>query len=453
MVEHVFFDRDLEWLDFVQPTGIVIAPSLISELALVPERQTRIETTAAAEHIEVDRDKPALRDPWAFMSGILGWDARFVAGAPGGPAIPEDLLVRLPEHNTTLTPTWAVRELSPNGSPWQLLVRVENGMLDPDARGALDGWEATAQQRFERLLRETGVYAGALISAKELRLIYAPRGETSGWLGFPLRDLAGVSGRPMLAGLKLILDKNRLFTNAEHLRLPALLKRSRDAQAAVSTKLADQVLGAAHELLRGLDRAAPDMIRSLAKERHGHLYEGLLTVLMRLVFILYAEDRDLIPSRTDTHSRALYDENYSVRGLYAKLVGDEALYPDTMDERLGAWGRLIALFRLVYKGDSSGRWIKGRGGKLFNPDIFPFLEGRSQIADAPRVLKVPDGVVLRILEGLMTIDNKRAQGGESRGDERPSSQFGHGNRQKRRGRKVDLRHCLSNQPAGPQRDD
>ena len=60
--------------------------------------------------------------------------------------------------------------------------------------------------------------------------------------------------------------------------------RSREAQAAVSTALAEQVLGALHELLRGLDAAEPKLIRELARTRPGHLYEGLLTVLMRLVF-------------------------------------------------------------------------------------------------------------------------------------------------------------------------
>ncbi len=71
--------------------------------------------------------------------------------------------------------------------PWQLLVRIEAPGIDPDARAALEGWEATPHQRFERLLRETGIFAGLLITEKnerkdgedhyapELRLIYAPR--------------------------------------------------------------------------------------------------------------------------------------------------------------------------------------------------------------------------------------------------------------------------------------
>ncbi len=214
--------------------------------------------------IEADTDKPALPDPWAFFAAVLGWEALHVAGSPGGPPVPDDLLVRLPEHDTTLAPTWAVRELDGPDRPFQLLVSIEPAGVDLDKRGSLGGWEATPHQRFERLLRETEVFAGVMIADQQLRVVYAPRGETSGWLSFPIRELATVAGRPMLGGLKLLLDSVRLFTDAADRRLPALLRRSRLEQAAVSTALAEQVLGALHELLRGLDAADPDRIRALA---------------------------------------------------------------------------------------------------------------------------------------------------------------------------------------------
>jgi N-6 DNA Methylase len=402
-------DPDLEWLDHVQPVGLVVGPSLLKRLGLTPLRQTPIDTGAVIGLLDPDTSKPALRDPWAFVEQVLGWEARHVAGAPGGPAIPdEELLVALPEHDTTLKPTWAVAELGEGEQRWQLLVRIEAAGVDPDARGALDGWEATPHQRFERLLRETGVFAGLLVTDKALRLIYAPRGETSGHLTFPLRPFGTVSGRPMLGGLKLLLDRSSLFTNADSHRLPALLKESRDAQAAVSTALAQQVLGALHELLRGLDSAEPALIRELAASDPDDLYEGLVTVLMRLVFVLYAEDRDLLPSRPDGRAREIYETSYSVRGLYATLVEDAALNPDTMDERRGGWGRLLALFRLIHKGHST-HFVQARVGKLFNPDEFPFLEGRAARDEPPRILNVSDGCLLRILEGLMTL---RVRGGE-----------------------------------------
>jgi N-6 DNA Methylase len=401
-------DPELEWLDHVQPVGLVVAPSLLKELGLSPIRQSPIDTGAVGELLEPEASKAALPDAWAFAEQILGWEARHVAGAPGGPAIPDELLVALPEHATTLKPTWAVAELGDGDQRWQLLVRVEAAGVDPDARGALDGWEATPHQRFERLLRDTGVFAGVMVTDKALRLIYAPRGETSGYLTFPIRPLGTVAGRPMLSGLKLLLDCSSLFTAADSHRLPALLKKSRDAQAAVSTALAEQVLGALHELLRGLDSAEPAVIRELARTRPDHLYEGLLTVLMRLVFVLYAEDRDLLPSRTDGRAREIYETSYSVRGLYATLVENAALSPDTMDERRGGWGRLLALFRLIHKGHKT-HFVQARGGKLFDPDEFPFLEGRATKDEPGRILNVSDGCLLRILEGLMTL---KVRGGE-----------------------------------------
>lgn len=396
-------DPNLEWLGHAQPTGLVVAPSVLARHGLVPEEQTRADTEAAAEHLSNDDSGPVLQATWAFFESILGWSPAQVAGAPGGPALPDDLAAHLPEADTTLLPSWAVAE--PDGG-WQLLVRIEAPGVEPDARGALAGWEATPHQRLERLLRETGVATGLLLTDRELRLVHAPRGETSGWLAFPLRALGTVGGRPMLGGLKLLLSSFRLHNDATDRRLPALLKASREAQAEVSSRLATQVLGALHELLRGLHAADRERIERLAAGSPAHLYEGLLTVLLRLVFLLYAEDRALIPSRADGPARALYEEGYGVRALHARLLEDAARYPDTMDERRGAWGRLLALFRLVHGGHRSG-WITGRGGKLFDPAAFPFLQGQDAAGDPPSPAHVTDGCILRVLDGLLTLEGER----------------------------------------------
>src|SRR5262249_20675076 len=157
---------DLEWLDHVRPVGLAVAPLLLGELGLAPTRQTPADTAAVAEHVTGDLEKPVFATPWRFFKEVLGWEARHVAGSPGGPPLPDDLHIRLPEQDTTLSPTWAVKELGHNGSPWQLLVRNEESGVDPDARGTLHGWEATPHQRFERLLRESGIFAGVLISER-----------------------------------------------------------------------------------------------------------------------------------------------------------------------------------------------------------------------------------------------------------------------------------------------
>ena len=99
----------------------------------------------------------------------------------------------------------------------------------------------------------TGVPTGLLVTDETLRVVYAPKGgESSGWFEVPLRALGTVAGRSMLGGIKLLLDRFRLFGDSPERRLPALLDASRRAQAEVSTKLATQVLGALHALLHGL---------------------------------------------------------------------------------------------------------------------------------------------------------------------------------------------------------
>jgi hypothetical protein len=396
-------DPNAEWIGNVQPVGLVLAATVLARHGLNPAEQTRADSEAVRALLSGDDDGPALADPWAFFSQVLGWRAAQVAGAHGGQALPADLSVRVEESSTELIPHWAVTNPEKG---WQILVRVEGRGVEPEARGALECWEATPHQQMERLLRETGVPTGLLLTDGELRFIHAPRGETSGWLRFPLRSLGDVGGRPMLGGLKLILSSFRLHNDAPDRRLGALLKASRDAQAEVSTKLAAQVLGALHELLRGLHSADRRRIEALASNQPEHLYEGLLTVLLRLVFLLYAEDRDLIPSRTDGEARALYDQGYGVRSLYAHLLDDVAHHPDTMDERRGGWSRLLALFQLVHRGDPTG-WIRGRGGKLFHPEAFPFLQGQDNLTDPPAPASVSDGCILRILDLLLSLDGER----------------------------------------------
>src|SRR5262245_44896187 len=102
------FDPDTEWLDHVRPTGLVVARDILKELGLVPLRQSPIDSKGAQQLIAENRDAPALSAPWTFMQRVLEWPADRVAGAPGGPSVPESLDFRVSEHETTLKPDWAV---------------------------------------------------------------------------------------------------------------------------------------------------------------------------------------------------------------------------------------------------------------------------------------------------------------------------------------------------------
>jgi hypothetical protein len=404
-----------EWLAYVQPTGLVVAAKVLDDRVSAPVRQTAVDTAQVMEVLESSdaRAKAGgayIADPWTFAAEVLAWDASMVAGAPSGPALPETAKTTLIEYGVTLRPDYIVLAKGDDPSPesWLLFVKSLPPGAGVDKRGALEGWDATPSQQMERLLRETGAPAGLIIGAQTLRLITAPRGESSGWMDFPVQALTEVAGRPMLAGLKLLVGKWGLYLAPKDQRLPELIAESRKAQANVSKDLAAQVLGALHALLRGLTAATPHRIERLAADadRSHHLYEGLLAVLMRLVFLLYAEDRDLLPSVREGGALELYEENYSLRGLLLSLEEDEARYPATMVDRVGAWGRLLALFRLVHTGDHYG-WIQPRGGKLFDPDAFPYLEGRERADASPNVPRVPDACVLEILRSLMRLEGNR----------------------------------------------
>ena len=394
-----------EWLGFVQPVGLVVAPPMLVERSVVIDRNIRPRQEVLDSLLD-DTDENAVVDIKSLFTDLLGWEE-------GDLLSPEpEHRVRLTELDVTLEPDWRVVDRE---GATQLLIRGEPKGTDLDdlPGGVSDGWSASPQARFERLLRTTGIAAGLLCTPEAVRLVNAPAGETSGHLTFRIADMAQVMGRPILAAFTLLLGEYRLFRAEPRERLTGaagLLAASREAQNLVSTRLARQVLGALHELLRGLvasdarrqDGTAP--IHRLAAEKPHELYAGLVTVLMRLVFVLYAEERDLMPVDR------LYEDNYGLRGLFKKLRDAAARHgDDLMDRRYGAWPRLLSLFRLIHAGGGrEGFAFTARKGRLFDPDRFPFLEGRETAEGAlGSIPMVSDGTVWHVLERLLVLDGER----------------------------------------------
>ena len=220
-----------------------------------------------------------------------------------------------------------------------------------------------------------------------------------------------VAGRPIFAALQMLLSAERLFTLPDKQRLPYILAESRKYQNLVSTKLAEQVLAALYELLRGFqaadDQRHGELLREVLKDDPNQVYAGLLRVLLRLVFILYADDRSLLSNDE------VYQKYYSVIGLFERLREDAGRYTDTMDHRFGAWAQLLTLFRLIYDGGRHGGLrLLPRKGYLFDPDRYPFLEGRPkgsmrQPGERTEPPRVSDGVVFRVLQNLLILDGER----------------------------------------------
>ena len=431
----------LEWLGFVRPTGLVVsAPALARHGATLnrhdAEGQQRLRSCVEERAINGDAaPQPVLPDFRAFAQDVLDWrfSPKAYAGTPEAP-MPPELEVHLPDSGETLRPQFAVRKAAagqpahqqaPSGnaapanngngeSPWQLLVSTTAPTATFDAVVRTKGGaDASAHGRMERLLRGTGAPAGLLFNGTSLRLISAPRGESSGWLDFRVADMVQTAGRPIAAAMRLLLNERRLLAVPQHQRLAGLLAESRKFQNEVSERLAEQVLHALYELLRGFqaahDTAKGELLAVPLRDNPDDIYRGLLTLVLRLVFLLYAEERDLLPQDD------AYLSGYSLSGLHQRLTEDAAQHPDTMDQRYGAYAQLLALFRMVHDGAHSGAMkLPPRHGALFDPERYRFLEGRGHLAGTARRVSerieapwVSDGTIHRVLEKLVVLGGER----------------------------------------------
>ena len=162
-----------------------------------------------------------------------------------------------------------------------------------------------------------------------------------------------------------------------------------------------------------LDRANRDSGGALLKGvPEDKLYEAALTVMMRLVFLFCAEERDLLLLGDE-----LYDKNYSVSTLREQLrVTATNFGEEVLERRHDAWSRLLTIFRAVYGGVQHHRLkLPAYQGELFDPDRFPFLEGRkagTSWKDTPsQPIPVDNRTVLHLLEALQVLQVRLPGGG------------------------------------------
>lgn len=176
--------------------------------------------------------------------------------------------------------------------------------------------------------------------------------------------------------------------------LAALFARTADAQAEITTTLGTQVRQAVElfvgELAR-LDRESGGALLVDVNDRD--IYRGSLTTLMRLVFLLFAEQRNLLPINDPT-----YADGYAVTTLYAQLAEARDRYGDEVgDRRSAAWPRLLATFAAVHGGcEHPDLRIPAHGGSLFDPAGYRWLAG----------IGVTDRVVHEVLDALLMLRHK-----------------------------------------------
>jgi hypothetical protein len=427
-VERLYHEK---WLGMAQPIeGLVVSVPVLLDAQCM-------QRLPVSEHHKLTAltgdTNPCLSDVPRFLAGVLGYP---VGPGPEGvftTEFPEELRLDVVEGHQTIRPTRGLLRRGPPppkpeglpddstptsraGEPFVMLTWELPAGLDLDAKENVTGaWFYEPTAKFERLLRAARVPIGLLFNGASVRLVYAPHGESTGHLTFRFADLVTSGGRPLFDAMLMLLHARRLFGVLPEHQLPALLEQSRRRQANVTEALAEQVFEALTMLLAGFEGAAErDGTKALddALERgEDHVYGGLLTTLLRLVFILYAEDRGLLPVDHEP-----YDEDLSVKALYEQLLEDAGRFPDAMSRRFGAWPRLLALFRCVFFGASHGKLhMPPRRGQLFDPESFPFLEGWSVggapvSAEARAAVQPPsvdDETVFRVLDKLIVLEGQR----------------------------------------------
>lgn len=422
---HVRFHT--QWLGMVQPSeGLVFSVPVLAE-AQCMERQPAAVRAQLAAHLGEDG---RITDLAGFFADLL----ELHVGDDLDPQLPDDLSLYVSEGRQTLRPTWGLRALQPRavpddaapavraGAPYVALVWDLPPGLPLDAPETRTGdWRYPPGAKFDRLLRACRVPIGLLTNREVIRLVYAPHGQSTGWIDFRLADMLEAGGGSILDAFVVLLRAERWFSVADAVSLPGLLAASRTRQANVTNELADQVFAALVALVEGFDRANDrDLARPLdAALAQGDVYGGLLAVLLRLVFLLYAEEHDLLPVE-----HPLYAQHLSVLALYDQLIDDAGAHPDEMDRRFGAWPRLLAAFRAVYYGvdwqptaDAAAEPLEmpARAGGLFDPDRHPWLEGRGDGGASldptqnarVRTPAVDDGTVLAVLDNLIVVEGQR----------------------------------------------
>lgn len=424
-----------QWLGMAQPAeGLVVSVPVLADAQCMEKLPREAHVTFLQHIMEGSRDGNTsarrIDNLFAVLESVLELDAsRFDDEA----ALPKDVSLYVPEGKQLLRPTRAMKwptapvvELGADATPaavaakpyamlvWE--VPPEVAELDKPEM-ATGSWEYPAQAKFERLLRECRVPIGLLSNGWELRLVYAPHGESSGWLAFRVDDMASVSGRPIFDAFVMLLGRQRWFGVAPEHQLPSILADSRKRNADVTNALSGQVFEALEVLLAGFaaadERDGSGLLREALESDDQDLYAGLLAVLLRMVFLLYCEDRGLLPVE-----HPLFGDNYSLLGLFDQLQADNGKYPDTMHRRFGAYPQLVSLFRAVFLGVKHGDLdIPARRGDLFDPNTYPFLEGWGPEGSAPitqqderaavKVPSVDDGTVFTVLHKLLYLDGQR----------------------------------------------
>ncbi len=405
-----------EWLSLVESSGPFLSMPVLQRVlpqgldAHEPEHAGTLRLAFA--EWETSEGDPAIHDAWV----------RFVLGESlempdevllEGQGLLPGLEAHIAEHGETLRPDFAV--VNPEGEAdagkARLLVRVHGRDQNLEKPVAGLRWKASPATRMVEMLHAADVRLGLVTNGEQWMLVHAPRNETTGF-AFWYASLWGEE-QITLRAFRSLLSVERFFNVAENNTLEALFAESAQDQQEVTDQLGHQVRQAVEVLVSAIDRVDADRNRELlVGTDEKQLYEAALTVMMRLVFLFSAEERGLL-----LLGDPLYDEHYAVSTLREKLREDADRHgEEVLERRRDAYSRLLATFRAVHGGvEHEAMRLPAYGGTLFDPDRYPFLEGRlpgTSWRDQPaQPLPIHNRDVLHLLEALQVLRVKVPGGG------------------------------------------
>jgi methylase of polypeptide subunit release factors len=393
-----------DWLSLIEVSGpFLTLPVLKRALpqGLEPvDRELVDELRRAHQEWQDDR---GLHGEWVrwVLASLLGFDEETLKD---GPTVPPTLEHGVSEHGETLRPDLVVLDPSQNGKVVpRLLVTVWPTDTDLDAKIADRRWAATPLGRMAELLRAKRARLGLVTNGERWTLVHAAVGGPATYATWD----AGIwlEDRPTLDAFVTLLSARRFFAVAESDTLTSLFEESANAEQEVTDQLGRQVRQAVELVVDAFGRADREHKGKLLEGiSEGQIYSAAVTVMMRLVFLLCAEERGLF-----LLGDPLYDNTYAVSTLRAQLQEEADRHgEEPLERRSSAWHRLLATFRMVHAGvEHENLRLPAYGGTLFDADRFPFLEGRNEgelWQEHPgRPLPLDDRTVLHILDALQVL--------------------------------------------------
>ncbi len=263
------------------------------------------------------------------------------------------------------------------------------------------GRSRRAVSRVVGWLRAGGDHLALVTNGRQWRLLFAGL-DYDAWCEWDL-DLWFEEGElsPQVTALRTLL-RGELWTPETEGAEPPLLQAVRDTrkgQAELSEVLGERVREAVEILIRAHgdalsslgetddireyvdylaeDAGAPapdaDEVREMFGASPAEIYRAACRVAMRLVVILFAESRDLLP-----RDNPLYHQSYGLHGLLERLERGAAR-GGGLAGSFGAWPRVLALFALVREGSHHPDLpVTAYGGDLFAPGAVDADDGVSR---------------------------------------------------------------------------